>query len=235
VALALSIGCSSGGPAGAGGQGGGGLGGAGGSAGLGGAAGTNQPDAGTGGAGVDAGGSDAGNADGASVAALVSTQFVSYAYSEFFGQPCTSNCGDGILIDADGTISTFGCDGFTGANRTNCLAIAACLRGAACKAAIAAATPDYQEAALNFDDPHPCLCGSVSLNTCTGLSTFTGVCAPEYAAAATALGTTVASAFSDITTPLAIANNVFSCDIDSSVAGSGTPACGSICGVGTGP
>jgi hypothetical protein len=106
VALALSIGCSSGGPAGAGGQGGGGPGGAGGSAGLGGAAGTNQPDAGTGGAGVDAGGSDAGNADGASVAALVSTQFVSYAYSEFFGQPCTSNCGDGILIDADGTIST---------------------------------------------------------------------------------------------------------------------------------
>jgi hypothetical protein len=136
---------------------------------------------------------------------------------------------------SNGTISSFGCDGFTGANRTNCLAIAACLRGAACQAAIQAATPDYQEASLNFDDPHPCLCGNISLNTCTGLSTFSGVCAPEYAAAATAFGTTVASGFSDITTPLAIANNVFSCDVDSTVPGSGTTACGPLCGLGTGP
>jgi hypothetical protein len=103
VALAWSIGCSSSGQGGVGGQGGAAPGGAGGNAAIGGVAGTNQPDAGPGGGG---GGGGVGNAGGGNAAALVSTQFVSYAYSEFFDQPCTSNCSDGLSITADGTIST---------------------------------------------------------------------------------------------------------------------------------
>jgi hypothetical protein len=199
---------------------GGSVGGSGGSAA--GAGGTGGSAAGTGGSVGGSGGGAAG-AGGGENAACNSCELTGTNNDVCFGTETPGS---------DGKIGTFGCDGFTGANRTNCLAIAACLRGAACQAAIQTATPDYQEAALNFDDPHPCLCGNVSLNTCTGLSTFTGVCAPQYAAAATALGTTVASAFSDITTPLAIANNVFSCDIDSTVPGSGTTACGPICGIG---
>ena len=43
------------------------------------------------------------------------------------------------------TVADFGCDGFTGADKTNCLALEDCLSGSACQAAIASATSDYGE------------------------------------------------------------------------------------------
>jgi hypothetical protein len=145
--------------------------------------------------------------------------------------PPLSFCAGTTIAPATTTISVFGCDGFTAAaDKATCNALANCLRGAACQAAIHSATPDYQEAASSFDDPHPCLCGSVSLASCLGATTFTGVCAAQYAAAAN--GGSVLNNYGNNALPIGIANNLMTCDVDSTNADNGLQNCGSACSLG---
>jgi hypothetical protein len=145
-----------------------------------------------------------------------------------------SFCG-GTTLNPNGptTLAVFGCEGLSGADVAECEALAACLRGSACQAAIQGATPDYAESGSGFDDPHPCLCGATSLTTCLGLANtaFTGVCAAQYLAASD--GNSILNHFGDNATPVGIANALMSCDVDSTVASNGLQNCGSTCGLGT--
>ena len=114
----------------------------------------------------------------------------------------------------NGTLAQFGCSGFPGADNTECIALVACLRGSACQAAIHAATADYGEAGVGFDDTTPCLCGGIAKATCLAASSWTGVCAPQYVAASD--GGNVLSLFFSTDSPIGVANNLMTCDIDDS-------------------
>jgi hypothetical protein len=113
------------------------------------------------------------------------------------------------------TLATFGCNGFTSASdKANCVALLGCLQGASCQASIHAATADYGETGSNFDDPTPCLCNgaTVAKAACLAASTWTGACAPQYVAAAA--GGSVLSLFFSTDSPIGVANNLMTCDID---------------------
>jgi hypothetical protein len=130
------------------------------------------------------------------------------------------------------TVTDFGCNSLTSATDvTNCQALVQCLRSTACQTAITTATPDYAEAGSNFDDPHPCLCGSVSLVTCLGQTTWTGPCAAQYVAAAN--GGNVLNNLGNMASPIGISNNLMTCDVDTTVAANGLSSCASSCGLNT--
>jgi hypothetical protein len=114
------------------------------------------------------------------------------------------------------TIATFGCASFTGPDQASCVALHACLDGAACRAAIAAADASYNEAARNFDSPAPCLCGDLSSSDCLTATTYTGVCASQYLTAAA--GGSLPALFTDPSSPVGVASNLFSCDVDQACA-----------------
>ncbi len=119
------------------------------------------------------------------------------------------------------TTSNTGCDGFTDATKkADCYALLNCLRGSACRAAIHGASADYGEADTYpqpFDDPHPCLCGNITLNACTALTSgWTGVCAQFYVQGAADDGLTVGNAFGNATSSVGVADNLSLCDIDQS-------------------
>jgi hypothetical protein len=120
------------------------------------------------------------------------------------------------------TLANFGCNSLTGASKTNCQALLTCLQGATCQAAIHSATADFGEAGANFDDPTPCLCGTATDAACLAASTWNGVCAPQYVAAATAEGDTVLDLFFASSSAVGVANNLMTCDIDDT-------ACTSLC------
>jgi hypothetical protein len=129
------------------------------------------------------------------------------------------------------TVADFGCNSLTGNDVTTCQNLVMCLRGTACQAAITGATPDYAEAGSNFDDPHPCLCGNVSLVTCLGATTWTGPCQAQYVAAAN--GGSVFNNFGNQASPVGLANNLMTCDVDSTVPSNGLQTCGTSCGLNT--
>ncbi len=106
-----------------------------------------------------------------------------------------------------------------------------CLRSTACQTAITTATSDYAESGSNFDDPHPCLCGSVSLAACLGATTWTGPCATQYVAAAA--GGSVLNNYGNSASPIGLANNLMTCDVDSQVASNSLQTCGASCGLNT--
>ncbi len=117
--------------------------------------------------------------------------------------------------------SNTGCDGFaTATQKADCYAILNCFRGSACRAAIHSATSDYNE--INgypqpFDDPHPCLCGNVTLNACVAQSSgYLGVCAGVITTGATDDGFTVAQALGNSHSTVGVAVNLSLCDIDNS-------------------
>src|SRR5450631_3700371 len=117
--------------------------------------------------------------------------------------------------------ANFGCDGLASAtDKANCLALVGCLRTTACQNAIHTATADYGEAGTYpqpFDDPHPCLCGNTTLATCVSMTSgWTGVCAPQFVAAAAADGQTVSNAYTSPSSPVGLAVNLSICDIDNS-------------------
>ncbi len=126
-----------------------------------------------------------------------------------------------------GTPGAFGCDSLASAtDRANCFALLFCLRSPACRDAIHAATPDYFEAGTYpqpYDDPHPCLCGDIPLAACVVASTWTGVCASQFVAAAAADHQTVPVAYTSSSSPVGLAVDLSICDIDAS--------CESVCGV----
>jgi hypothetical protein len=147
-------------------------------------------------------------------AACVSCEFTGTANGVCFSTSATG---------AGATQANFGCDSFSGADKTNCLNLVGCLRSAACQTAIHGATSDYGETGSSFDDPHPCLCGAVSLSACLQTSTWSGVCASQYVAAAA--GGSVLGLYFSTDSPIGVANNLMTCDIDSAATGSGTPSC----------
>jgi hypothetical protein len=144
--------------------------------------------------------------------------------------PPLSFCSGTTIAPTTTTLAAFGCSGFTAASDTaECTALAACLRGASCQAAIQSATSDYMESGSNFDDPHPCLCGNVPLATCLGATSWTGVCAAQYVAASN--GGSPLVNFGNNALPIGIANNLMTCDVDSTVADNGLQNCGASCGL----
>lgn len=154
------------------------------------------------GAGGDAaGGSDggAGGAGGFDVSACTACE-----------RSAVDNCDPSLLQVAGQT--AWGCEGFTGTARTNCEALLACVRG------------QTRGTCLEGSDPTPCLCGALAAATCvTGTPPATATCAAEYAAAASAGGSgTVFTQFNDPSTPVGIANNLVTCDVE----GACTNACG---------
>jgi hypothetical protein len=134
------------------------------------------------------------------------------------------------------TVSDFGCNSLTSATDiANCNALVACLRGAACQSAIKNATADFQEAGSNFDDPHPCLCGTASFSTCLGEanSAFNGVCAGAYLTAVNGdAGDSILNHLGDPASPIGIADDLMTCDVDSTVAANGLQNCASSCALG---
>jgi cysteine-rich repeat protein len=93
----------------------------------------------------------------------------------------------------------FGCNGFSGADKTNCEALLGCMRTNNCGAG---------------SDPTPCLCGNLSATTCatTAVASLPGVCKPQYVAAAN--GGDVFGLFFSTDSPIGVANNLYTCDKD---------------------
>ena len=130
------------------------------------------------------------------------------------------------------TTADFGCNSLTSATDiTNCQNLVMCLRSTSCQTAITTATSDYAESGSNFDDPHPCLCGGVTLAACLGATTWTGPCAAQYVAAAN--GGSVLNNYGNSASPIGLANNLMTCDVDSQIASNGLQTCGASCGLNT--
>jgi cysteine-rich repeat protein len=93
----------------------------------------------------------------------------------------------------------FGCNGFSGAALTACNDLIGCMRTNHCGAG---------------DDPTPCLCGALSAATCatTPAASLPGVCAPKYITAAA--GGDVFGLFFSTDSPIGVANNLYTCDVD---------------------
>ena len=117
----------------------------------------------------------------------------------------TSAACDPTLTSVPGA-ATFGCSGFpAGAAQTACLNLLACIRSNKCN---------------NGDDPTPCFCGALDSITCLSSNgSMTAACYTQYNTALSAL--TVAGATSSVATlfgnpksPIGVANNVVSCDVD---------------------
>ncbi len=139
------------------------------------------------------------------------------------------NCFNTSVPGQGATNATFGCSGFANAtDQQNCIALVDCLRGVACQNEIHSAGSEYQEVLTvpqPFDAPVPCLCGNLPFQTCLLMTGgWPGACAPEYEAAAKWDFVGVLSAFFDPTTPMGVANNLMTCDIDN--------LCSLECGIG---
>jgi hypothetical protein len=169
--------------------------------------------AGSNGTGVAGSNGSGGSASPSAAVACVSCEFSGTTAGNCFN---TSKTGLGA------STANFGCNGFTGSDLTNCLALQDCLSSAACQTAISSATPDYGEAQVGNDSPLPCLCGNVAQATCLASTTWTGVCAPQFVAAAA--GGNVLSLFTSTDSPEGVAANLFTCDVDN--------PCASQCSVG---
>ena len=169
--------------------------------------------AGSNGTGVAGSNGSGGSASPSAVVACVSCEFSGTGAGNCFN---TSKTGLGA------TTANFGCNGFTGSDLTNCLALQDCLSSSACQTAISTATADYGESQVGNDSPLPCLCGNVAQATCLASTTWTGVCAPQFVAAAA--GGSVLSLFTSTDSPEGVAANLFTCDIDN--------PCSSQCSVG---
>jgi hypothetical protein len=116
----------------------------------------------------------------------------------------TSSACDPTALTPPGGTGSFGCDGFTGAVRSSCMALLDCIRSNHCASA---------------SDPSPCFCGAgVDPTACaTGAATPNGVCLPQYyAALADGPAGTVFTLFYDPSSPIGIADNLFSCDVNAS-------------------
>jgi hypothetical protein len=119
-----------------------------------------------------------------------------YSPSSQAGQSCNS-------ASFSQTPGSVGCAAFTGAMRSTCTALLACIRSTGCSAG---------------DDPTPCYCGSLTSTACfNNGAPSTAPCFAEYNAAQAADPTgTVFGLFSDPTSPIGAANNLVTCDVDAS-------------------
>lgn len=113
-----------------------------------------------------------------------------------------------VLFGAPGA---WGCQNLTGAARTNCEALVGCIRSSDC----AVATQDAQA----------CYCGTASdLGCLTGAAN--GACKAQYeTAAGTTDPGTIATLFTDPSSPIGLADNQITCDADTSTP----PVCTAVC------
>ncbi len=132
-----------------------------------------------------------------------------------FANP-TGACSNDSLTGHGGSATDFGCDSVPAASKQACLDLLACLRGTACQNIIHSASMDYYEAAQGFADPFPCLCNNATATitsaACSGLSSWAGVCAPQYVAAAGGAANVLGGFYSS-DVAAGVASNLMSCDI----------------------
>jgi hypothetical protein len=225
---------AAGGSTGAAGAAAGSTGAAGAAAGSTGAAGAAAGSTGAAGAAAGAGGSAAGSTGAAGMGAAGSNggQTTACIQCEI------TNTQGGVCFNTSSTANSgttnpalFGCNGFAGADRTNCNALIACLNGSACQNTIATAVSTNAADYPFSDDPTPCLCGtSISKAACLQASSWSGPCASLYVAAAA--GGSVLNLFGSTDSPIGVANNLMSCEIDSLPAsgfGIGVPCGAGLC------
>ena len=145
-----------------------------------------------------------------------------------FNQTQAQNCFNTAPDGHGNSVADTGCDVLTGTEKTNCLALLFCIQGAACQAAIHNATADFSETGLGFDNPLPCLCGTVGHDACIGSNsgplTGNGVCLQQFL---TASDGDVTGNFTNFNIAEGLAVNLTECDVDG--------ACQSACGLGTNP
>ncbi len=110
-----------------------------------------------------------------------------------------------------GAPGAWGCAGLTGTARSNCEALVSCIRTTHC----AVATSDAQA----------CYCGTATDLAClTGMAN--GQCKAQYEAAAGTMDAgTIAGLFTDPSSPVGLADNQITCDVDNS----GGPNCRPVC------
>jgi hypothetical protein len=145
-----------------------------------------------------------------------------------FNQTQAGTCFNTAPDNHGNSAADTGCDVLTGTEKTNCLALLFCIQGAACQNAIHSATADFSESVLGFDNPLPCLCGTVGHDACIGSNsgplTGGGVCLQQFIAASDG---DLTGNFTNFDVAEGLAVNVSECDVDG--------ACQSACGLGTGP
>src|SRR5262249_26135212 len=133
------------------------------------------------------------------------------ANCKFTGASLCSACETTKCDPFFGSPGAWGCQDLTGAAKTNCLALLGCIRTSHC----AAATHDAQA----------CYCGTASdLGCLTGAANGACKAQSEPAAGTTDPGT-IASLFTDPSSPVGRADNEITCDADSSTP----PVCTSVC------
>jgi hypothetical protein len=127
------------------------------------------------------------------------------------GDQCTTcevaGAANGTCFNTSVDGKTNGCDGFTGAQRMACEALLSCLRTGG----------GSGHSCASGDDPTPCWCGMIAQPLCMTMdpATLPGVCIPQYLAANGGTDIGLFDALYDGTTsPISIANNMLTCDID---------------------
>jgi hypothetical protein len=100
----------------------------------------------------------------------------------------------------------FGCDGFPPADQARCKTLLSCLRVNHC---------------AQGDDTVTCLCGPLDRETCISkpIESLPGPCRDQYIAAAS--GGNVLTLWGSTDSPIGVANNLYSCDLDAPCTCSG--------------
>jgi hypothetical protein len=177
--------------------------------------------AGAAGSAAGAGGSAAGS-NGGQTAACIQCEITNTMGGVCFNTSTSA-------VGATSNPAQFGCNGFTGAALTNCNLLLACLNSSACQGAIATANSTLASDYPFKSDPLPCLCGtSITKAACLTTTSWTGVCAAQYVQAAA--GGNLLNLFTSNDSPIGVANNLMSCEIDSQT----TPAQDPVNGIGIG-
>jgi hypothetical protein len=115
--------------------------------------------------------------------------------------PAKFTCLASLYSNATG----FACQAFTGQLQTECNALRTCILTKHCSSG---------------DDPTPCYCGALDATTCVAQGApTTAPCYAEYQAAlAGGPAGTVFDLFTDPTSPIGVANNLLTCDVDATCA-----------------
>ena len=115
--------------------------------------------------------------------------------------PAKTTCVGTLYSNATG----FGCSSFTAAaDIAACNALRTCIISKKCSAG---------------DDPTPCYCGARDATTCASSGPDgTGACLAQYNAVALPAGKQVKDVFTDATSPIGVANNLLTCDVDGACA-----------------
>jgi len=115
--------------------------------------------------------------------------------------PAKNDCKQPLYSNATG----FGCNSFTSAaDKLACNNLRTCLLTKHCAVG---------------NDPAACYCGARDATTCASMGPDgTGACLAQYNAVALPAGKVVSDVFTDATSPIGVANNLLTCDIDAACA-----------------